>query len=404
MKIRYGLLVLIASLLLACSKTDEIPVAEPGIKPSNMEVEAAVDTQPPALEFTEEQVEEYIRLFPYQDTYNYAKRYTGSDPSKLNTWVLGGEPNLVKAGEDKVVRMNNDTFYKMAFVDLVEGPVYIAATVLDASRFVSFQLMDDRNVNYHNIVFPNGEFTLYYGEAPDDVRGEGIEVPSKLSVVIVRVEVKNPGDADDVNAAEEIFRTITIEGLKPGSFPQGDVLDQFPDAVAKEAHYRMDEAFQKTPFRLTVVGPGRTPGDNTSYLSHSAGTKGGWGGPGTKHSSYETISMGRDQKPLVGANGTYSVTTEAPPVNAFWSLTVYDSERGGFLHPNKYDRYHINGTLAVENDDATYTFLFKQDCAEEDMNCLEVPAGRFDIAARYYLPTEAIRSGDWLLPPLELAN
>lgn len=85
MKIRHGLLVLIASLLLACSKTEEIAVAEPGNKPSNIQVEAAADTQPSGLEFTEEQVEEYIRLFPYQDTYNYAKRYTGGDPSKLNS-------------------------------------------------------------------------------------------------------------------------------------------------------------------------------------------------------------------------------------------------------------------------------------------------------------------------------
>jgi hypothetical protein len=404
MKIRHGLLILIASLLLACSKTDENAFVEPGSKPVNIQVEVAAETQTSGLEFTEEQVEEYIRLFPYQETYNYAERYTGGAPSRLNTWVLGGEPRLVKAGEDKVVRMNNDTFYKMAFVDLVEGPVYIAATVTDESRFASFQLMDDRNVNYHNIIFPNGEFTLYYGEAPEDVRGEGIEVPSKFSVVIVRVEVKNPGDVDDVAAAKEIFHTITIEGPEPGSFPQGDFLAQFPDAVAKEAHYRMDEVFKNTPFRLTVVGPGKTPGDNISYLSHSAGTRGGWGGPGTEHSSYETINVGRDQKPLVGANGTYTVTTEAPPVKAFWSLTVYDSERGGFLHPNKYDRYHINDTLAVVSDDGTYTFLFKQDCAEDDINCLEVPAGRFDIAARYYLPTEAIRSGDWLLSPLELAN
>lgn len=404
MKAQHLMLVLFTPVLLACSKTDDVAVVQTESKPGNIQVETAGEAQLSEQESIEEKVEEYLRLFPYQDTYNYAKRYTGGDPSKLNTWVLGGQPRLVKAGEDKVVRMNNDTFYKMAFVDLVEGPVYIAATVTGESRFVSFQLMDDRNANYRNIIFPNGEYTLYHGETPEDIRGEGIEVPSKLSVVIVRVEVKNPDDVDDVTAAEEVFHTITIEGPEPGSFPSGDVLTQFSDAVAEEAHYRMDEVFKNTPFRLTVVGPGKAPGDNISYLSHAAGTRGGWGGPGTKHSSYETINLGRNQEPLVGANGAYTVTTEAPPVNAFWSLTVYDSERGGFLHPNKHDRYHINGTLAVANDDGTFTFLFKQDCAEEDINCLEVPAGRFDIAARYYLPTEAIRSGDWVLPPLELEN
>jgi len=57
----------------------------------------------------ERDVAEYLQRFPYQDTYNYVMRYTGGDPAKLNVWVLGAEPALTKAGEDKVVRMNNDT-------------------------------------------------------------------------------------------------------------------------------------------------------------------------------------------------------------------------------------------------------------------------------------------------------
>jgi len=48
----------------------------------------------------------------------------------------------------------------------------------------------------------------------------------------------------------------------------------------------------------------------------------------------------------------------------------------------------------VKNDDGTVTFLFKQKCEPGDVNCLEVPAGQFDIAARYYLPSEDIRSGN----------
>jgi hypothetical protein len=227
-------------------------------------------------------------------------------------------------------------------------------------------------------------------------------VPSALSVVIVRVEVKNPADEMDVSAAEDIFRTIKIDGQTPKKFPEVDVLSGFSGAIAEEARYRIDEAFKRVPFRQTVVGPGSIPGEHVPYLNHSAGTKGGWGGPGTEHSSYETINSGRDQKPLIGGNGTYNVTTEAPPVDSFWSLTVYDTDRGGFLHPNRHDRYHINDTMAVANEDGTYTFLFKQDCIDSDINCLEVPAGRFDIAARYYLPSGAIQSGDWVLPLLEL--
>ncbi len=36
--------------------------------------------------------------------------------------------------------------------------------------------------------------------------------------------------------------------------------------------------------------------------------------------------------------------------------------------------------------------------AKEDLNCLEVPAGRFDVTARYYLPEEPIISGEWKMP------
>ncbi len=99
-----------------------------------------------------------------------------------------------------------------------------------------------------------------------------------------------------------------------------------------------------------------------------------------------------------GANGPYTITTEEPTVAAFWSLTVYDTERGGFLHPNEDDRYHINNTTAAKNADGTVTFTFKQQCDEEDLNCLAVPAGPFDVTARYYLPSEEIISGSWTLP------
>ena len=138
------------------------------------------------------------------------------------------------------------------------------------------------------------------------------------------------------------------------------------------------------------------------YLNHSAGTKGGWGGPDTSHSAYEVFFTDKIDNDLRGSNGTYTVTTEEPPVDAFWSITVYDTDRGGFLHPNKYDRYHINNTTAVKNDDNTVTFTFKQDCPESDLNCLETPPGRFDLALRYYLPNEKIQSGEWTFPFAEL--
>lgn len=350
----------------------------------------------------EQQVADYIQKFPYQDTHNYAMTYTKGDPTKLNTWVLGLEPMLVKAGEDKVVRMNNDTFYKMAFVVLENGPVILGASAPAEDRFTSFQLMDDRNANYRNIIYPKGQYTLYHGEKPEHMQGEAIEVPSNLSVVIVRVEVKDMNNPKDLAAAEKVFAGITIAGPTLDKMPALDLLSSFDKKVEEEALKQLDETFATIPFTDTIVRPGQKPGRDVPYLNHAAGTKGGWGGPDPAHSAYGIIFTGGTGKTLKGTNGTYTITTEEPPVDAFWSLTVYDTERGGFLHPNKEDRYHINNTSAVKNADGTVTFTFKQSCETTDRNCLEVPAGAFDIAARYYLPHEEIISGQWVLPKAKL--
>ncbi|NIS08012.1 MAG: DUF1214 domain-containing protein, partial [Candidatus Dadabacteria bacterium] len=69
---------------------------------------------------------------------------------------------------------------------------------------------------------------------------------------------------------------------------------------------------------------------------------------------------------LSGANGSYVITTSEPDVNAFWSITAYDTKRGGFLHPNEHDRYHINNTSAAKNSDGTVTFTFKTKCNKND--------------------------------------
>jgi hypothetical protein len=349
----------------------------------------------------EEQVAEYIQAFPRQVTYDMTARFTGGHAAKLNTWVPGG-PALVKAGDDIVPRTNNDTYYKAAALFLESGSVVLGSNAPASDRFNSIQLVDDRNANYRNIVFPSGQYTLYFGEKPEQVEGEAIEVPSKLSVVIFRVEVRNKDDAEDVAFATAVFDGMTIDGVPPREFPRLDLLSGYSPDVVAEAHRRMDETAATVPFTQTVVGPGREPGRDVPYLYHASGTKTGWGGPDPAHSAFENVFFDANGDELTGSNGTYTVTTREPPVDAFWSVTVYDTGRGGFLHPNAADKYHINDAAAVRNADGTVTFMFKEACAAADSNCLEVPAGRFDLVARYYLPRADIVAGAWTFPKVEL--
>ena len=349
----------------------------------------------------ENQILEYFKKFPYQDTYNYMLRYTSGDATQLNKIFAGSKPELVKAGEDIVVRSNNDTYYSGGFVYLADGPVKISASVYDENRFYSFQLMDDRNTNFRNIIRPKGEYYLYHGKKPNNVEGELIESPSKIVAVIIRVEVKDKNDPIDVEAAKKVFNGINISGPEITEFPVVDLLSSFDERVVVRANEMMDSVFANVPFKYLCASPDQVPNE-VSYLNLAAGTKGGWGGPVVSHSAYETIFTDDNGEVLEGSKGIYSVTTTEPPVDAFWSVTVYDTERGGFLHPNAQNKYHINNTTAVKNEDGTFTFLFKTKCEERDLNCLEVPAGQFDLVTRYYLPHQEIRSGEWAFPKLEL--
>ncbi len=344
----------------------------------------------------EKQVEDYIQKFPHQETFDYAMRLTGGDTGKLNQWGQASR-DLLKAGEDKIVRSNNDTLYKTAFVYLGDGPVVLRSDAPSKERFSSFQLQDDRNANYRNIINPSGSYTLYHGEKPDTIEGEAVEVPSLLSAVVTRIEVKDPNDAADMAGAQAVFDGITIEGPTIRKMPAVDLLSGFDEQVAQEANKRLDETARSVPFSRMIVGPGQEPGKDVPVLYHSAGTKVGWGGPATSHSAYESMFSDASGETLEGSKGEYVLVTEAPPVNAFWSITAYDSTAGR-LHANEDDRYHINNTTAVKNEDGTYTFRFKVKCEDGDQNCLEVPAGPFDVAARYYLPEPEIMSGEWTIP------
>ena len=124
----------------------------------------------------EAQVLDYLRDYPFEESNRYLVAYTGGDPTKLNRWLIP-KPGLVRAGQDTVVRMNNDTFYQMAFLVLDQGPVVVRCDVAAEDRFMSFQLGDDRNTNFRNVIHPTGSYTLYWGPRPEQPEGEAIEFP-----------------------------------------------------------------------------------------------------------------------------------------------------------------------------------------------------------------------------------
>jgi hypothetical protein len=109
---------------------------------------------------------------------------------------------------------------------------------------------------------------------------------------------------------------------------------------------------------------------------------------------------------LNGAN-RYTITfpkDQTPPVNGFWSLTLYNVHH--FFEPNPIKRYSLgtkNKTLKL-GPDGSLTIYVQADSpgADKESNWLPAPrGGDFSLYGRAYWPKPAITDGSWTPPPVK---
>lgn len=142
----------------------------------------------------------------------------------------------------------------------------------------------------------------------------------------------------------------------------------------------------------------------TDYLLRAFIARFGLGANLPEDAVYPTIHSDAEGKQLNGRN-RYVIRFapgQLPPVNAFWSFSMYD-ERQRFID-NPIDRYAIGDRdqLKPDTDDGLTLYVqHEQPEADRLANWLPAPAGDFNMIMRLYWPKPAILDGSWPMPRLE---
>jgi hypothetical protein len=136
---------------------------------------------------------------------------------------------------------------------------------------------------------------------------------------------------------------------------------------------------------------------NGNWLKRAAGAQGGIYGNDSIEATYPLTKTLADGEPLDGSKYNYTLTFAAgqyPPVNAFWSVTMYDG-KSQLLIKNPINRYLINSPMEPnlkKNADGSLTLYIqnKSPGKDKESNWLPAPNDLIYLVMRLYWPkTEA---------------
>jgi len=144
-----------------------------------------------------------------------------------------------------------------------------------------------------------------------------------------------------------------------------------------------------------------------NYLYRMRATVTGLYGNDREETLYPPFYLDADGNKLDASQHRYVLRFaphQLPPVNAFWSLTLYDAQR--FLVANPLHRYLINSPMLANlkrdpDGGVTLYIQHEQPGKEQQDNWLPAPNGPFYIAGRLYWPKPEALDGQWQAPKVQ---
>jgi hypothetical protein len=406
--------------------------------------------------------EAWIYTLPLNEIANVRARTLGLG-ARPNRFIL--QPSLAGPESRTVTTPNNDTIYALAFIDLSKGPATITQPDL-GERYASFALMDMWSDNFavlgrRTTGSKGASFTLV---GPNDAApahpapGGVIRSPTPWVWALARVVVNGE---EDLKAARAVQLGYTVVGAPLGAPP---VPGARRDGPWQDYFYAVARLLVENPppatdgailDRIAPLGLGAgfdptrfSPAEQaqiaagvadaialTKRVGLGAEAKNGWlfqaadsgqffqdylGRAGVALGGLAALppaeamylaALGPDGQRLFDSERAYRLhftRADLPPVEAFWSLTLYEATPQGqfFLTPNPIHRYAIGDRTAglkIGADGSLTIWISRTDPGgDRTANWLPAPAkGPYALFLRLYLPKTQALSGPWTPPRIE---
>lgn len=268
------------------------------------------------------------------------------------------------------VRGNRDTYYSFGVFDLT-SPLTIK--------------MPEPDGRYQSVMAINQDHSIgaVYGPTERTLTKE--KVGSRYVMLVIRTFV-DPNDKADEEAGMKLQRQVLVEQADIGTF---------------EVPNWKKEEIEATRNSILVVAALATETSKMFGIKEELepvywmlGAALGWGGLPAKAALYENIVPEMND-----GKTAYTLNVKDVPVDAFWSVTLYDKE--GWIPLNETKNYSFNNITSEKNKDGSITIHFGGD--PKQANYLPIVPG-WNYIVRLYRPQAEILEGGWKFPEPKIAN
>jgi hypothetical protein len=304
--------------------------------------------------------------FPRAETDNYLA--VNAKDAGLGKLSHRREPAAID--HQTVIRLNRDTLYSFGVFDLKAGPVTVALPDT-GKRFMSLQVINEDH--YVPLVA--------YDHKPHVLTEKSVGTRYMMIAIRTLADANDPKDLAQAHQFQDAIK-VTQQGSGRLELPNWDQasLKEIRDALLTLAKHT--DGFSHAFGTKSEVDP----------IKHLIGTAAGWGGNPDKDATYIGASVPKNDGTTV-----YKLRVKDVPVQAFWSVSVYNE--AGYFEKNPYDAYSVNDITAKRDSEGAVTIQFGG-CDGKVPNCLPITPG-WNYTVRLYRPSAEILDGKWTFPTPE---